>query len=301
MNNNRTFDILIKKALSEGEDNIRLNLKLASEAKLRLMSEKERNIKIMNRIKLFSEFNLKNAAAVCCSIILLLVISFIFIPPVRAVGERVKTMIYDIVKGKDGKYVPVQVPYIEPEKRKKITCEGDGTAVKEDIILKIPKNLAGGYTFSHQAFGLYNSETGSIIASSVKNGNWKKVYMKLNELVTTFYRRDKSIIVLGISCVDAPFSLNSRREIIEGDNKKDIFIGAMQASYAEYPGARFPVKWDANRLAGEEDRTKKPVIKMLHTIKWKHNQLYYTMYDFNGDLSLEELKVAAATVIESMM
>ncbi len=303
MNKNRTFDVLVKKALSEGEDNIRLNLKLASEAKLRLMSDEKRNITIMNRINIFSEFNFKKAAVVFCSIIFMMIFSFTFISPVRAVGKKVKTMIYDIVKGKDGEYVPVQVPAVEPEEREILSYEGNVTAVSKDVILKIPANLAGGYTFSHQGFGRYDAETGSHIGGGSKpgEGNWEDLYNKFNQNVSTFYHKNNSVIVLTISCMDSPFVLNSRYEIIDGDNKEDFFINTIQAEYAEYPAARYPINWDADHKAGDEDRTRKPTIRMMHTIKWEYNGLYYKVYDFNCDLDQEELKPAAESVIESMM
>ena len=305
MNNYKSFDVLVKKALSEGDDRIQLNLDVVSEIKSRLTSQKSRHKTIMSRLSNFSGISFRKAEAICCSILFALILSFVFIPPVRAIGEKgiekIKTMIYDIVKGKDGKYVAVKVPYIEPENRKIMTYEGDGTAVSEDVILKIPKTLAGGYTFSHQNFGLYDSTTGRQFAVPAENRKREGVDKKFNEFVTTFYRKEKSLLVLLISNIDTPFVLNSRHEVIEGDNIKNIPIGIIQATYAEYPGARYSIKEKADHSGGDEDRTKKPEIKLLHTLKWKYNDQYYTVYDSNGDLSFNELKTAAGTVIESMV
>ncbi len=133
-----------------------------------------------------------------------------------------------------------------------------------------------------------------------KGGITKELYDKFNETVTTFYAKEKSQIVLELSHMDFPFALNSSQKQIEGDNKKSLSIGDITATYAEYLGVRYPIKEVDGPGKGDEDRTQKPTITLLHTIKWKQNGVYYTVYDFNGDLSLEELNTAVATVIENM-
>jgi len=304
MNNGKEFDYLIKKALSEGENMIELDPCLASEVKRRLISQKGRNKIDMNRIKNIPGTRFGKAAAVCCSMILVLALSFTFIQPVRAIGEKgvgkISVMVYDFMKGKDGKSIIIKVPYEETKKKGNNTYNGIEKAIGKDLLSKIPKNLAGDYMFDHQALGCYDNKSDSMIAVSAKDGMPKELKDKFNETVTTFYSKEKSQIVLDLSYADYPFCLNSRHEVIEGDNVKSLSIGDITATYAEYPGVRYPIKEVGGPGGGYEDRTQKPAITVLHTIKWKQNGAYYTVYDFNGDLSQEELKAAAATVIEKM-
>lgn len=304
MNNSKEFDYLIKKALSEGENKIKLDPFLSPEVKNRLIAEKGRSKIDMSRLKNIFGTRLGKVAAVCCSTALVLTISFTFVQPVRAVGigsiEKIKAMVYDVIKGKDGKYVAVKVPYEEPKKVGNTEYEGVRKAVGKDLISKIPKNLAGGYTLDHQALGNYDSKTDSMIMASSKDGMTKELYNKFNETVSSFYCKESSQIVLEISYMDFPFALNSNKERIEGDNKKSLSFGDITATYAEYPGVRYPIKEVDGPGDGNEYRTQKPSITVLHTIKWQQNGAYFTVYDFNGDLSEEELKAAAATVIENM-
>lgn len=304
MNNGKEFDYLIKKALSEGENKIKLDPCLTPVVKSRLITEKGRDEIDMNRIKNIFGTRFGKATAVCCSTVLVLTISFTFVQPVRAVGigsiEKIKSMVYDVIKGKDGKYVAVKVPYQEPQKVGNTEYEGVKKAVGKDLVSKIPESLAGGYTLDHQALGCYDSKTDSMIMVSSKDGVTKELYNKFNETVTSFYCKESSQIVLEISYMDFPFALNSNKERIEGDNKKSLSFGDITATYAEYPGVRYPIKEVDGLGNGDEDRTQKPSITVLHTIKWQQNGAYYTVYDFNGDLSQEELEAAAATVIEKM-
>lgn len=300
MNNGKTFDYLIKKALSEGENKVELNPRLASDVKSRLISEKGRYSINMGKIKNITGTRFGKAAAVCFSMMLVLVLSFTFIQPVRAIGEKgvgkISVMIYDFVKGKDGKSIIIKIPGDEAKKKVNNTYQGMEKAIGKDLLSKIPKSLAGGYTFDNQALGCYDNKSDSMIAVSAKDGMPKELKDKFNETVTTFYNKGKSQIVLDLSYADYPFCLNSRHEVIGGDNIKSLSIGDIAATYVEYPGVRYPIE----HRGGNEDRTKKPSITVLHTIKWTQNGAYYTVYDFNGDLSLEELKTAAATVIESV-
>jgi hypothetical protein len=304
MNNGKEFDYLIKKALSEGENKIELDPCLSSEAKSRLITQKGRDKIDMSRIKNIFGTRFGKAAAVCCSTALVLTISFTFVQPVRAVGkesiEKIKSMVYDVIKGKDGKYVAVKVPYQEPKKAGINAYEGVKKAVGEDLISKIPKKLAGGYTLDRQALGCYDYKSDSMIMVSSKDGMQKELYNKFNETVSSFYCKESSKIVLEISYMNFPFALNSNKELIEGDNKKSLSLGDISATYAEYPGVRYPIKEVDGPGNGYEDRTQKPSITVLHTIKWQQNGAYYTVYDFNGDLSQEVLKAAAETVIEKM-
>ncbi|WP_010246428.1 hypothetical protein [Acetivibrio cellulolyticus] len=304
MNNSKDFDYLIKKALSEGENKIELDPCLTSEVKSRLISQKGRDKIDMNRIKNILGTRFGKVAAVCCSMVLVLTVSYTFVQPVRAASkesiEKIKSMVYDVIKGKDGKYVAIKVPYREPQKEDNNAYEGVKKAVGKDLISKIPENLAGGYTLDHQALGCYDLKSDSMIMVSSKDGMTKELYDKFNETVSSFYCKEKSQIVLEIAYMDFPFALNSSREHIEGDNKKSLSFGDITATYAEYPGVRYPIKEIDGPGNGDEDRTQKPEITVLHTIKWKQNDAYYTIYDFNGDLSEEELESAAATVIEKM-
>jgi hypothetical protein len=302
MNNNRSLNLLIKKALTEGEETAELDTGLLSEVKSRLLKE-GRYIKIMEKIKFFTHTSIGRAATVSCSVIIVFAFSFIFIQPVRAVAEKgiakVKSMIYDVIKGEDGKYVAVRVPEIDPKDMGKINIKGVEKAVEKEIIAKIPKSLAGGYKFSDQSLASYDASTGSIIGGSVSDPIDEKTYKKFNEIVSTSYKKDNSMISLSVSHLDIPFASNSRREIFEGDNKRTIYIGAVQATYAEYPSARYQYKMVTG--GGNEDRTKEPVINIVHRINWEQNGVYYSIYDFTHDLSMEELKIAAESVIESMM
>ncbi|HOV28018.1 MAG TPA: hypothetical protein PK566_16890 [Pseudobacteroides sp.] len=88
--------------------------------------------------------------------------------------------------------------------------------------------------------------------------------------VSVFYSKAKSQIVLEISCFDTPFALNMKNERIAGDNKKSLSIGKITATYAEYPGIRYPIKNDT------EDRSQKPDISILHTMG------YLTVYSVNS-------------------
>ncbi|OPZ86863.1 MAG: hypothetical protein BWY74_03536 [Firmicutes bacterium ADurb.Bin419] len=303
MNNGKDFDNLIKKALSEGENKIELDQSFISEVKNRLISQKGRDNIYMNRIKNILGTRFGKVAAVCCSMVFVLTISYTFVQPVRAASkesiEKIKSMVYDVIKGKDGKYVAIKVPYQEPQKKDN-QYEGVKKAVGNDLISKIPEELAGGYTLDHKALGSYDSKSDSMFMVTTKDGMTKELYDKFNETVSSFYCKDKSQIVLEISYMDFPFALNSGRERIEGDNKKRLSFGDIAATYAEYPGVRYPIKEVDGQGNGDEDRTQKPEITVLHTIKWKQNEAYYTIYDFNGDLSEEELKTAAASVIEKM-
>ena len=204
------------------------------------------------------------------------------------------------VKGKDGKYVAVHVPYREPQKADNSNYKGVKKPVGEDIMSKIPENLPGGYTLDNKALGCYDLKSDSMIMVSSSKGITKEFYDKFNETVSSFYTNDNSQIVLEISYMEFPFALNSSQERIEGDNKKNLNFRDITATYAEYPGVRYPIKEVNGSGNGNEDRTQKPTITVLHMIKWKQNGAYYTVYDFNGDLSQEELETAAAAVIESM-
>ena len=304
MNKRKDVDYLIKKALSEGENKIELYPCLPSEVKSRLIIQKGREKIDMNKIKNITGARVRKAMAVCCSIVIVLMLSFTFIEPVRVSGKeginKIKSMVYDVIKGKDGKYVAVQVPYSEPQKAGNDNYEGVKKPVGEDLVSKIPEKLAGGYTLDQKALGSYDSKSGSMVMVSSDKGITKELYDKFNETVSTFYSNERSQIVLEISFMDFPFALNSSRERIEGDNKKSLSFGEIAATYAEYPGVRYPIKETEGLGAGNEDRTQKPTITILHTIKWKQNGAYYTVYDFNGDLSQEELEIAAATVIDNM-
>jgi hypothetical protein len=304
MNSSKVFDYLIKKALSEGENQIKLDPFLSPEVKSRLITEKGRSKIDMSTIKNIFGTRFGKTAAICCSTAIVLTISVMFVQPVRAVGigsiEKIKAMVYDVIKGKDGKYVAVKVPYEGPKKVGNTEYKGVKKAVGKDLISKIPESLAGGYTLDHQALGSYDSKTDSLIMASSKDGMTKELYNKFNETVSSFYCKGSSQIVLEISYMDFPFALNSNKERIEGDNKKSLSFGDITATYAEYPGVRYPIKEVDGPGEGDEDRTQKPSITVLHSIKWQQNGAYYTVYDFNGDLSQEELAAAAATVIEKM-
>jgi hypothetical protein len=295
MINDKTFDNFVRKALSEGEDKVQLDTALIPEVKSRLILQKGRDKTNMSRIKNLTGTRFGKIAATCCSMVLVLALSFTFIQPVRAIGEKgigkIKSMVYDVIKGKDGKYIAVKVPYTEPKKAGSTTHSGEKkTIIGEDLLLKIPRTLAGGYSFDNQGFGNYDSKSGSLIMLSAKD----KVPDKFKEVVSVYYGKGKSQIVLEMSYLEIPFALNMKHEPISGDNKKSLAIGDIKATYAEYPGVRYPIKNET------EDRTQKPNISILHTIKWKQNGVYYTIYDFNGDLSQNVLKAAAETVIQSM-
>lgn len=299
MNKSKDIDYLIKKALSEGESKVELCPNLISEVKGKLNLQKERNVTDMSKTKTLKGIRL-GKTAVYCSMALVLTLSFVFVQPFRVAGkesiEKIKSMVYEVIKGKDGKYVAVKVPYREPQKADGNIYEGTKKPIEQDLISKVPESLAGGYTLDHQALGYYDSKSASMVMVSSQNGITKELYDKFNETLSSFYIKDGSKIVLEISYMDFPFALNNRKERIEGDNKKVISFGDVTATYAEYPGIRYPI----SQNDGNEDRTQEPTITVLHTIKWKHNEVYYTVYDFNGDLSLEELEAAAATIIERM-
>ncbi len=300
MNNDKTFDSLIREALSEGEDRAELNPALIPQVKSRLSSQKGRYKTNMNKINNIFGTRFGKVAGVCCCMTLVLALSFTFIQPVRAIGEKgidkIRFMVYDVVKGNDGKYITVKVPYEEPKKTgSSMTAIPSGEFKKiTGLLSKIPKTLAGGYTFDHKGVGGYDPESHSMIMLSLQDNTPEKLPDRLQEIVSSFYSRGKSQIVLNMSYFDAPFALNMKHELIEGDNKKNLTIGGITATYAEYPGVRYPLRED------NEDRTQKPDISVLHTVKWKQNGVYFTVYDFNGDLSLEDLKAAAATVIKNM-
>ena len=304
MNNGKEFDYLIKKALSEGESKIQLEPCLPSEVKNRLNLQKGRSKTDMSKIKNIFGTRFGKAAAVCCSMVLVLTISYTFVQPVRAFSkegmEKIKSMVYEVIKGNDGKYVAVRVPYHEPQKSGNNSYEGVKKPVGMDLISKIPESLAGGYTLDNQALGSYEPKSNSMIMISSANGISKDLYDKYNETVSAFYCKDNSKIVLEISYMNFPFALNSSQERIDGDNKKNLSIGDVKAIYAEYPGVRYPILEAYGPDSEIEDRTQEPTITILHTIKWKQNGAYYTVYDFNGDLSQQELEAAAATIIENM-
>ncbi len=311
MNNNRSLNYLIKKALTEGEETAALDAGLLSEVKSRILKE-GRYIKIMEKIKNFSHTGIGRAATISCSVIIVFLFSFIFIQPVRAVTEKgiekVKSMIYEVIRGEDGEYVAVRVPKTDPEDRGRIHYGGVEKAVEKEIINRLPEGLAGGYMLSSRSLGSFDSSTGSMISVSVKDPADEKAYEKLDELyeelnetVSGTYRKYNSLIVLSISHLDIPFVWNSKREVFEGDNKRTIYIGPLQAVYAEYPAVRYPIKEAAGNKGGDEDRTKKPIINTVHTIKWEQNGLYFTVFDLSHDLSMEELQIAATSVVESMM
>jgi len=302
MNDGKEFDYLVRKALTEGEDIVKLDNTLTHKAISRLSSQKGRYKINMSKIKNIHATPFGKIATACCCMVLVLSVSFTFIQPVRAIGEKgidtIKSMVYDVIKGKDGKYIAVKVPYDKTEKGySSNSAVNEGNVKKiigDDVISNIPKSLEGGYIFDHQAFGSYDPKSDSFTMVSLKDNVTEKSPDKFKETVSVFYSKAKSQIVLEISGFDTPFALNMKNERIAGDNKKSFSIWEIAATYAEYPGIRYPIKNDT------EDRSQKPDISILHTIKWVQDGLYYTVYDFNGDLSLEDLKAAAATVIGSI-
>ncbi|NLD35339.1 MAG: hypothetical protein GX654_00540 [Desulfatiglans sp.] len=310
MNNNRSLDYLIKKALTEVEETATLDTGLLSEVKSRLLKE-GRDTEIMAKIKFFSHTSIGRAATISCSVIIVFLFSFIFIQPVRAVAEKgiekVRSMIYDVIKGEDGKYVAVKVPKPEPGDLGPINYTGVKKAVAKEIIARIPESLAGGFMLSSRALGYTDTSKGLALSRSVpdpadykEHEKFNEIYEKFNERVSAIYKKYNSWIALSISHFDTPFASNSKREEFEGDNKRTICLGAIQATYAEYPGARYPIVEVADQ-GGYEDTTKEPIINIYHTIKWEQNGLYFTVFDLSHDLSLEELQIAATSVVESMM
>jgi len=304
MSKSEQFENAIEKALAFGEDNVELAEASLDKVKRRLNMREERydsNMSIINRI---FKHNLNKTAAAVCTLAVVIAFSVSVIQPVRAFTregiDNIKTLVYDIFRSSDGTYVAVEVPYAEPQKP--VTKNTDVEAARsdskrlEEYLSKntMPSSLEGGYVFSNQGYSRYDTGSGSILAISSASGDFSTLPWDDTQAVSKWYRKGNSSILLSLSTVDIPFVTDSKGETLKGDNQKEIKIGNRTVIYAEYPGARFPIVEDC------EDRTQKPDIKVLHTLKWEHSGIYYTLYNFEGDLSLDVLKDAAESVIENL-
>ena len=298
MNKNEYLENSIKEALAYGEEEIKLNSASLIKAKNRLrMKEEKGEIIMSNKNKGFS-LGMKRTAAVVCSLAIVAAGSITFIKPVRVFAKDVKAMVYDVIKGDDGKYTTVKVPAAQtkaPEKDIKVPQ----LEKKEENSKEMPKTLNGGYEFKYESPFCYNLNNHSTL--SVGDKGDKKEMRKFKPAdgwktgINNFYKNASSTIIVATCEIDMPFLFNTNGEAAKGDNEKQLTIGGINVIYGEYPNARYPIVNDV------EDRTQKPIsVTTSHTLKWEQNGTYYTMFDHESNLGLETLKAAAETVIGSM-
>jgi hypothetical protein len=297
MEKNNSFEASIKSALAFGEDKIELNTAYLKNVKLNLKMIKERKNFNMTGIKLFLNSQIKKAVIVVCTLAIIMAASITFIQPVKAFADNVKAMIYDVVKGDDGKYVAIKIPNEETKTQtvtgKLPTIETSNTSSANS---KMPSTLTGGYQLYDQSETAYNPNGSNIIAVSTKQETKLSLKLPAGWLpgASFWYRKASSVIIASENDYDCPQVINSKGEAVKGDNQKELTISGQSVVYAEYPDARYPYVKDT------EDRTQAPSIHVSHTLLWNNNGKYYTLYDFNGDLTLDILKEAATSVIDSL-
>ena len=298
MNKDEYLESSIKEALVYGEDKIKVNNTSLIKAKNRLRMEKGREEVIMrNRNKGFT-LGMKKTAAVICSLAIMATASVTLIKPVRAFANEVKAMVYDVIKGDDGKYTIVKVsPPQSKTSEKDIKAPSlEETSSKET---EMPKALKGGYQYEHEAIYCYNVNTKVSVA--IGKLDTEKAKIKFKEAdgwkngMSYDYKKGSSTIIVNVCNIETPFLLNSKFEEVKADNEKQLTIGGINVIYAEYPDARYPI------VNNVEDRTQPPIsVKTAHTLKWQHNGKYYTLFDFTNDMNLDNLKDAAESIIDSI-
>lgn len=304
MKQNNDFETSIKSALTHGEDKMILNTALLDRVKFNLKMENgKKDINMLQRNR-FSRIDIKKGVIAVCAVAVVTTASATFIKPVGAFAAKIKTMIYDVVKGDDGKYVAIKIPYEEPEVK---TMVGELPSVDDSntniIKSKMPLTLSDGYELYSQSSVAYNPKNSNMLSISKKPSNdlfasAPAPSLKLPEGwkdgTDYWYKKAASTIVVSENNFNCAFVSNTSGVPLKGDNKKEITIAGQSLTYAEYPDARYPYVKD------NEDRTQAPSIHVAHTLMWTANGKYYTMYDFNGDLSIETLKPAAETVINNL-
>lgn len=232
------------------------------------LSKKEGNIEIMKRYRGGFYNKMRRPVVSMCCVILMLTVLCTFNPSVRAWGQEGFTkLIYDVVKGEDGKYKTVQV---ETEVKK-----GEEIRLLEDKDIgfkyKAPNVIAEDYT------------TGEMISGDA-TGN----------TCSLFYRNSDASLVLAMTNEDWMIYCAERN----GDNRKELNIEGTEVYYYEEVSPEYPLVKDSDGL-WTYDMTQPPTeIKTDHLFTWEYKGITYQLRDQGQNISYDIMDRAVEDIIK---
>ncbi len=232
------------------------------------LSEGEGNIEIIKRYQERTCSKMRRPIVSICCFALILTVLCAVNPSVRAWGqEGITKLIYDVVKGEDGKYKTVQV---ETEVKK-----GEAIRLLEDKDIgfkyKTPNIIAEDYT------------TGEMISGDA-TGN----------TCSLFYRNGDASLVLAMTNEDYLIYCAERN----GDNRKQLNIEGTKVYYYEEASPEYPLVKDSDGL-WTYDMTQPPTeIKTDHMFTWEYEGITYQLRDQGENISYDIMKQAVGDIIK---
>ncbi|WP_312352806.1 hypothetical protein [Aminipila sp.] len=232
------------------------------------LSRKEDNMEKIKRYHQNIYYKMrKPIVSVCCTALLLTVLCA-FNPSVRAWGqEGITKLIYDVVKGEDGKYQTVQVE-AEVKKGEEIRLLED-----KDICFKYkaPKSIVENYTRAEMISGDATGNTCSL-----------------------FYRNGDAWLVLAMTNEDWMIYCAER----DGDNRKELNFEDIKVYYYEEAFPEYLLVQDSDGL-WTYDMTQPPTkIKTTHQFTWEYEGITYQLGDQGQNISYDSMERAAKEIIK---
>ncbi|QHI72771.1 hypothetical protein [Aminipila terrae] len=267
MKNNEALNLEIKKALLKRVERLEPGIGGFESIRERL-SRKEDTVEVTKRYvgKIYNGMR-RPVVSLCC-VALMLTIVCTLNPSVRAWGqEGITKLIYDVVKGEDGKYKTVQV---ETEVKK-----GPEVRMLEDKDLsfkyKAPRSIAEDYTASEM---ISHDATGNSCSLFYRNGDASLVLSMTNQDYLIYCAKT------------------------EGENRKELDIQGVKVYYGEEVSPEYPLVQDSDGL-WTFDMTQPPTaIKTDHQFTWEHKDITYQLDDQGAGISNDIMEQAVEDIIK---
>lgn len=270
LKNDETLNSEIRGVLYERAEGIQPRAEGYNLIKERLL-KKEGNTEIMKRYHEKISYKMRRPLASVCCAALILTLLCTFNPSVRAWAQEGMTkLIYDVVKGEDGKYKTVQVEAeIKPGPEVKVVGDED-----LGFKYKAPNIIAENYT------------AGEVISGDA-SGNSHSL----------FYRNGDGVLVLAMTNED--WMMYCAETSV--DNKKELNIEDMKVYYNEDSLAEYPMVQDSDGL-WTNDLTQPPTkIKTVHQFTWKYKGISYQLGDLGENISYDIMEQAVEDIIKYQM
>lgn len=267
LKNNQTLNSQIKEVLFKRVEGIQPRAEGFNLIKERL-SRKEENIEVMKRYqeKTCSKMR-RPIVSICCFALILTVLCAVN-PSVRAWGqEGITKLIYDVVKGEDGKYKTVQVK-AEVKKGPEIRLLED-----KDLCFKykVPESIAEDYTADQM---ISNDATGNSCSLFYRNGDASLVLAMTNEDYLIYCAK------------------------MDGDNKKALNVEGTKVYYCEEASPEYPLVKDSDGL-WTYDMTQPPTdINTDHMFTWEYEGITYQLDDQGENISCDIMEQAVEDIVK---
>ncbi|MHC1722704.1 MAG: hypothetical protein AB9836_05815 [Aminipila sp.] len=267
MKNNETLNSEIKEVLFKRVEEIQPRAEGFNLIRERL-SRKEGNIEIMKRYQEKTCSKMRRPIVSICCFALILTVLCVSNPSVRAWGqEGITKLIYDVVKGEDGKYKTVQIE-AKVKKGEAIRLLQDKDI---DFKYKAPNVIAEDYTSGEMISGDATGNTCSL-----------------------FYHNGDASLVLAMTNEDWMIYCAER----DGDNRKELNVEGTKVYYYEEVNPEYPLVKDSDGL-WTYDMTQPPTkIKTSHQFTWEYEGITYQLGDQGENISYDIMERAVEDIIK---